>query len=118
MITNRNRTSGAPRLRSMLCSLFFIAASIAVVGAIGSSHPIGEREHSAHFRRHVARQPTKIAPWVIEHTANGQQPEFFVVLKDQADVSGAAALGTKSEKGQYVYDALRNKSETTQRLMR
>ena len=22
----------------------------------------------------------KIAPWVMEHTANGQQAEFFVVL--------------------------------------
>ena len=32
----------------------------------------------------------KIAPWVMEHTANGQQAEFFVVLADQADLSPAA----------------------------
>ena len=56
----------------------------------------------------------KIAPWVIQHTANGQQAEFFVVLADQADLSGAATLATKVEKGRYVYDALRNKSEATQ----
>ena len=31
----------------------------------------------------------KIAPWVIEHTAYGQQAEFFVVLADQADLSAA-----------------------------
>ena len=53
----------------------------------------------------------KIAPWVIEHTANGQRAEFIVVLTDQADLSGAAALTTKMEKGRYVYDALRNKSQ-------
>ena len=34
----------------------------------------------------------KIAPWVMEHTANGQQAEFFVVLADQADLSPAASL--------------------------
>ena len=56
----------------------------------------------------------KIAPWVIEHTANGQHAEFFVVLADQADLSGAANLTTKAEKGRYVYEALRNKSQATQ----
>ncbi len=57
---------------------------------------------------------TKIAPWVMEHTANGQQAEFFVVLADQADVGGAAALPTKVEKGRFVHDALWNKSQATQ----
>ncbi len=44
----------------------------------------------------------------MEHTANGQQAEFFVVLADQADLSQAAALQTKAEKGRYVYNALLN----------
>jgi subtilisin family serine protease len=57
---------------------------------------------------------SKIAPWVIEHTANGQQAEFFVVLADQADLSGAASLPTKAEKGRYVYNTLLNKSQATQ----
>ena len=56
----------------------------------------------------------KIAPWVLEHTANGQEAEFFVVLSDQADLSQAAALQTKAEKGRYVYNALVIKSQTTQ----
>jgi subtilisin family serine protease len=62
------------------------------------------------------RQPfhPKIARWVIEHTARGQQEEFFVVLADQVDLSGAAELATKGDKGRYVYDALRSKSQTTQ----
>ena len=50
----------------------------------------------------------------MEHTANGQQAEFLVVLADQASVSGAAALPTRNEKGRYVRDALWNKSQATQ----
>jgi len=56
----------------------------------------------------------KIAPWVIEHTANDRLAEFFVVLVDQADLSGAAALPTKNEKGRYVYQTLWNKAQATQ----
>ena len=50
----------------------------------------------------------------MEHTANGQQAEFFVVLADQADLSQADSLQTKAEKGRYVYNTLLNKSQTTQ----
>ena len=57
---------------------------------------------------------SKIAPWVIEHTANGQQAEFMVVLAEQADLRQAAALATKNQKSRYVHDALWNKSQTTQ----
>jgi serine protease AprX len=56
----------------------------------------------------------KIAPWVVEQTANGQQAEFLVVLADQADLSPAAALRTKAEKGRFVHDALWNKAHITQ----
>src|SRR5205814_8218842 len=56
----------------------------------------------------------KIAPWVMEHTANGQQAEFFVVLADQADLSGATSLPTKAEKGRFVYETLRSKAQSTQ----
>jgi subtilisin family serine protease len=56
----------------------------------------------------------KIAPWVMEHTVNGQQAEFFVVLADQADLSPAANLPTKTEKGRFVYQTLLDKAQTTQ----
>ena len=36
------------------------------------------------------------------------------MLADQADLRPAAALATKAEKGRYVYDALRKKSQETQ----
>src|SRR5712671_4775595 len=104
-----NRAFTSPRLRRLFCSLFIVAAAVAALGAFGSSDPSGlgsspERTTTA----------SKIAPWVMEHTANGQQAEFFVVLADQADLSQAAALQTKAEKGRYVYNTLLNKSLATQ----
>jgi serine protease AprX len=104
-----NHAFRSPRLRPLFCSLFFVAAAIAALGAFGSpraSSQTGSPVQGATME--------KIAPWVMDHTANGQQAEFFVVLADQADLSGAAALPTKNEKGRYVYDALRNKSQATQ----
>ena len=100
----------------------FITAGLAVAGAIGASRESRDRSAGALRRPDAAaRRPYhsemaagKIAPWVIEHTANGQRAEFIVVLADQADLTAAGALATKAEKGRYVYDALRKKSESTQ----
>ncbi len=107
MARHPNRASESSRLRIVFCFVLFIAATIAVVGAIGASRATGQHVEDNVFH-------LKIAPWVIEHTANGQQAEFFVVLADQADLHPAATLATKAEKGRYVYDALRKKSQETQ----
>jgi serine protease AprX len=104
-----NHAFTSPRLRRLFCSLFIVAAAIAALGAFGSSDASGQS--SSAEQTTVA---TKIAPWVTEHTVNGQQAEFFVVLADQANLAGAAALPTKNEKGPYVRDALWNKSQATQ----
>src|SRR5436190_2151021 len=109
MTTHLNRTLTPSRLRRTLCSLFFAAAAVAALGAIASSRAISQGGPP-----NQDATANKIAPWVMDHTANGQQAEFFVVLADQADLSGAAALPTKNEKGRYVYDALWNKSQATQ----
>src|SRR5262249_17219020 len=96
MVSNPNSTSGSSRLQALVCVFLFIAAGIAVVGAIGS--PEGANINGQnHMRQRVEDNAfhLKIAPWVIQHIANGQQAEFFVVLADQADLSGAVALATK-----------------------
>ena len=111
MAANSKNAFGSSRLRGMVCVFLFIVAGIAVLFATG----IGEREHLTRSDWHVGSHSIKIAPWVIEHTANDQQTEFFVVLADQADLTAAATLATKPEKGRYVYDALRKKSQETQR---
>src|SRR5215467_14096119 len=110
MTTHPNRTGIPPQLRRIFCLLFFIAATAAAIGAVASSRTSGQGGSP-----NQSALAQKIAPWVTEHTANGQQAEFFVVLADQADLSPAAALGTKAEKGRFVYGALLNKAQATQR---
>src|SRR5258707_15299567 len=100
-----NRAFTSPRLRRFFCSLFIVGAAIAALGAFGSS-----RAGNQASPPEQAATATKIAPWVMEHTANGQQAEFLVVLADQADFAGAGALPTRNEKGRFVHDALWNKS--------
>src|SRR6476469_321475 len=109
MIMNRNCNRTEFRIRALLCVLLFITAGVAVIFATG----IGERESRNAFG--IVNGSSKIAPWVIEHTANGEKAQVVVVLADQADLRRAANLPTKPEKGRYVFDALRSKSEATQR---
>src|SRR5262245_28537964 len=108
-ITKSNRLFTLLPWRRISCSLFFAGGARAVFTAIGSSRAIGQGGSLG-----PAATAKKIAPWVVEHTANGQQAEFFVVLADQANFSAASTMRTKIEKGRYVYDTLRNKSQTTQ----
>lgn len=56
----------------------------------------------------------KVDQWVLDKTADGGEAEFLVFLKEQADVSGAYALKTKEEKGQYVYEQLTAVAASTQ----
>ena len=55
----------------------------------------------------------KVDAWVMDKTAGGQA-EFLVLLAEQADLSGAALLSTKSEKGAHVYRQLTATAERTQ----
>ena len=107
MISDAKRTCTPSRLRTVLCLFLCVAACLAAKCAISSSGATGQRTANAAFH-------SKIAPWVIEHTANGQQAEFFVVLADQAHLNGAATLATKAGKGRYVYNKLLSKANSTQ----
>jgi serine protease AprX len=109
MIKNAHRTSASSPWRRIFCSLFLVAAVVALVAAVASSDAVGQRVGG-----NVVNIANKIAPWVLEQTAYGQQAEFFVVLADRADLSSAANLPTKTEKGHFVYQTLREKARTTQ----
>ena len=110
MIKNAHRTFTASPWRRLLCSLFLVAAIAALVVALASSDAVGQRVGG-----NAVNIANKIAPWVVEHTAYGQQAEFFVVLADRADLSAAANLPTKTEKARFVYQTLSEKAQTTQR---
>src|SRR6185437_16749380 len=103
MITNPKPTGSFTSWRRIFCSLFLVAAAVALVVAIASSDAVGQRVELPSQGAFHPAPAQKIAPWVIEHTANGQQAQFFVVLADQADLSPAANLPTKTEKSRFVY---------------
>jgi serine protease AprX len=105
----RSLGGGGSSWRRIFCSLFLVAAVVALVAAVASSDAVGQRVGG-----NVVNIANKIAPWVVEHTAYGQQAEFFVVLADRADLSPAANLPTKTEKGRFVYQTLREKAQNTQ----
>lgn len=77
MITNPIGTCMPWRWWRMFCSLFFVAAAIAALGATVSSRAIGQTGPPD-----PSATANKIAPWVVEHTADGQQAEFMVVLAE------------------------------------
>ena len=119
MIKNPHRTSASSSWRRIFCSLFLVAAAIAGIGAIASPRlPVIASAEAGAVRQRVGGNAiniaNKIAPWVVQHTGYGQQAEFFVVLADQADLSAAATLPTKTEKGRFVYQTLLEKAQRTQ----
>ena len=99
------------KLRRILGLLLLVAALVTAAGAVTSSRA---NQGGSTSVKAMAMANEKIASWVIEHTANGQQTEFFVVLSDQADLSAANSLRTKTEKGRYVYNTLLTLSQATQ----
>ena len=109
MIKNADRTSASSQLRRIFCSLFVVAAAVSLVAAVASSNAVGQR-----IGGDAVNIANKVAPWVVEHTAYGQQAEFFVVLAERADLRPAANLPTKTEKGRFVYRTLLEKARTTQ----
>ncbi|MEW5985110.1 MAG: S8 family serine peptidase [Chloroflexota bacterium] len=60
----------------------------------------------------------KIEPELWQTVQRDGQAGFFAVLKEQADVSSAAALPTKLAKGEFVYRTLRETAERTQAGLR
>src|SRR5256885_4709920 len=104
---NTSLLSNRTALRRVFSILLFSAASVAFCAIVTSG--------ALNSKRAQEQNPlSKIAPWVIDHTAGNNQAEYLVVLSDQADSSGAAALRTKQEKGRYVRDVLWNKAQSTQ----
>ena len=109
------REGGFFKLRVLFAVVLCFSAATILLLALNKASaqprtPVGQ----AHLQPEGVAAANKIASWVMEHTANGQQAEFFVVLADQADLGPAASLQTKAEKGRFVYSTLLNRAQTTQ----
>src|SRR5438876_11419338 len=95
MIKKLNLIVMTPRGRRIFFSFLLTAAALAGLAAISSSRATDQASSPN-------KDSGKIAPWVVEHTANGYRAEFIVVLADQADLSGAPMLRAKVDKGRFV----------------
>jgi len=60
---------------------------------------------------------SKVSPQVLDEVQGGET-EFLVIMKDQADLSQAANLKTKDEKGEFVYQTLTAFAEASQKPVR
>ena len=105
-------THPAPRFR--------ILFSLLLVGVLLSASTLpllaaGPADNTAPQAARQANAPwqNKVDPWVLETAADGTT-EFLVFLTDQADLSAAAGLPTKLEKGRYVYETLTQVAAATQ----
>src|SRR5262249_9001262 len=56
---------------------------------------------------------SKVDPWVLDTSTRGST-EFLVMLREQADLRGAASIRHKGEKGAFVQNALASLAERTQ----
>ncbi len=56
----------------------------------------------------------KVDPWVVDTASRDGETEFLVFLAEQADLTAAAGLSTKSAKGWYVFETLSKLAERTQ----
>ncbi len=65
-----------------------------------------------------APTPAPVHPWVLEHTLDGHEAQFFVVLREQADLQPARSLESKAAKGHFVFQALRDTAESSQADLR
>ncbi len=65
-----------------------------------------------------AAAQARLDPRIFAGKAAGKTASFLVVMREQADLSGAEALPSKDEKGRFVFEALRAQAETTQAPLR
>lgn len=70
------------------------------------------------IKTNLAAQPSdwqkKVAPSVLKSAATGKTVHFLAVFAEQADLSGAKNLRSKTEKGQFVFEKLRSVADRSQ----
>jgi len=83
-----------------------VLTALLIVATGSSSHGAGHLAPDAPWQ-------SKVDPWVLGRAAT-EPTEFLVLLAEQADLSAAASLPTKLEKGRYVYETLTGLAARTQ----
>lgn len=60
----------------------------------------------------------KISPSLLDKTRDGQSTPFIILMREQADVSAAAKMDSKEEKGNYVFQTLYQTATASQAEIR
>jgi subtilisin family serine protease len=81
-------------------------SGFAIVGCLAALLAAGSAASAAAWE-------AKVHPRVLAETASGPA-EFVIVLEQQADLRGARELKTKTGKGRYAFETLRDLASTTQ----
>ncbi len=89
--------------------MILLGLMILVLPGVSMARPIGEESN---------RPEDKIEPLVLEQLNSESETDFFVWMTEKADLSQAAALKTKTEKGEFVFNTLRETAERTQKDVR
>jgi serine protease AprX len=63
---------------------------------------------------HAQTWQSKVNSELLQKAQRGEKIDFMVVMNTDADVSGADALATKEEKGEYVYQRLKTHAQFSQ----
>lgn len=61
---------------------------------------------------------SKLDLGIFAGKSSGEAASFLVVMREQADLSGAEHFPSKEDKGRFVYEALREHAEATQASLR
>lgn len=99
--------------RSVILVLILSLVAAVVPGALDAA-PVDSGDPGARAALTLRRVAYKFDPAVLAALQNGETTRALVVLSEQADVSGAAALGTKLDKGRFVFNRLRETANRTQ----
>lgn len=97
-------------LRRRMALLVVVLLSIAGLAFVfgSSASPPSQNDNE------LASADRKIAPEVVQDTANGEPASVIVFLADQADVSAANDMKDQDARGWYVYKTLSEHAERTQ----
>jgi subtilisin family serine protease len=88
-----------------------------VVGIVGIFSSISQASSNRLSAEQSAALATKVDPWVVKTGANGATTEAIVLMTNQADLTGAARLSSKTEKGAHVFQKLTEAARSQRPLL-
>ncbi len=101
------------KITLFVCAL--LAVLFSVTNAVGAAD---EKENSQFAISNSYLEIAKIDRALMQAFQQGKHARALIVFAEQADLSGADALKTKKEKGQFVFEQLRAVAKRTQARVR